>query len=76
VRVARLQVLRDSTNREKKDSMQDCEKDAELVLLQVQTDHVKAKAKRYDCFIVPCTEHYMSQACSECGSVRGKQCVC
>jgi putative transposase len=33
---------------------------------------MQEKAKRYDCLIVPCTEHYTSQACSECGSVNNK----
>ncbi len=46
---------------------------------------MQTKTKRYDCLIVPCTDHYTSQACSECGSfdnnMRGnkirhcKQCV-
>jgi putative transposase len=33
---------------------------------------MQAKAKRYDCLIVPCTEHYTSQAYSECGGVDNK----
>jgi transposase len=33
---------------------------------------MQAKAKPYDCLIVPCKEHYTSQACSECGSVDNK----
>jgi putative transposase len=30
---------------------------------------IQAKAKRYDCLIVPCTEHYTSKTCSECGFI-------
>jgi transposase len=27
---------------------------------------MQAKAKNYDCLIVPCTEHYTSKICSQC----------
>ncbi len=33
---------------------------------------MQAKAKRYDCLIVPCTEHYTNQAYLEFGSVDNK----
>jgi putative transposase len=34
---------------------------------------IQAKAKRYNCLTVTCTEHYTSQTCSECGSIDNKQ---
>jgi putative transposase len=30
---------------------------------------IKAKAKRYDCLIVPCEEWYTSKTCSQCGNI-------
>jgi transposase len=30
---------------------------------------MQAKANRYDSLVAPCTEHYTSQVCSECGSI-------
>jgi putative transposase len=33
---------------------------------------IKAKAKRYNCLIVPCEEWYTSKTCSECGNIDDK----
>ncbi len=33
---------------------------------------IKAKAKRYDCLIVPCEEWYTSKICYECGNIDDK----